>query len=402
MLVKPTAGGQSDSSVRLSCFLCLDFGHYTCCMIEPSAYELDAWRDIQRFKGRPISRVIENVSEQVANGASELGKRATQYLEKHPGAVSVVSHGQKIVAKSASVVGTGARKAAETFPDWGHTSMGSVSQMGARASRVGLTPEWVLKNHKKKGHDVASLYDVRRLDLEQVDAVRGRGSRSLYYPLAAAVSGGAAGLVISGGELAIPISGGAAAAPSISAIAGALVADGAVVLGLASRSVGHVALLYGYDPEEPGEKMFVMSVVNAGTAISTSAKTAAMADISKLTQALYRGKAWAVLDKSIVAQVTKRFAERFVDRLTKKGLGKFVPGIGIVLGGGLNWATLEKIIDVADNEYRRRFLLEKYPFLAAGEAPAAIPDAGQDRTDEADEVFSVLDELAEAGGPDLG
>ncbi|MDD0858037.1 EcsC family protein [Arthrobacter alpinus] len=129
-----------------------------------------------------------------------------------------------------------------------------------------------LEESQKKGHDVASLYDVRHLDLEQVDAVRGRGTRSLYYPLAAAVSGGAAGLVISGGEIAIPITGGAAAAPSITAIAGALVADGAVVFGLASRSVGHVALLYGYDPEDPAEKMFVMSVVNAGTAVSAGAK----------------------------------------------------------------------------------------------------------------------------------
>lgn len=208
--------------------------------------------------------------------------------------------------------------------------------------------------------------------------------------------------MISGGEIAIPITGGAAAAPSITAIAGALVADGAVVLGLASRSVGHVALLYGYDPEDPGEKMFVMSVVNAGTAVSAGAKTAALADISRLTQALYRGRAWVVLDRSVVAQVTKRFAEQFGARLTKKGLGKFVPGIGIVLGSGMNWATLEKIIDVADNEYRRRFLLEKYPFLADREAPVATPDAGQDSADDTDEVFSVVDELAEAGGPNLG
>ncbi|MDD0858036.1 EcsC family protein [Arthrobacter alpinus] len=115
-----------------------------------------------------------------------------------------------------------------------------------------------------------------------------------------------------------------------------------------------------------------------------------------------------VLDKSVVAQVTKRFAEQFGARLTKKGLGKFVPGIGIVLGSGMNWATLEKIIDVADNEYRRRFLLEKYPFLTDSEAPVPIPDAGQDPADDADdaddadEVFSVLDELAEAGGPNIG
>ncbi|WP_413228301.1 hypothetical protein [Arthrobacter sp. AET 35A] len=73
--------------------------------------------------------------------------------------------------------------------------------------------------------------------------------------------------------------------------------DAAFVLGLASRSVGHVSLLYGYDPEDPAEKLFIVSVVNAGTAASASAKTAAMADDSRLTQSLVRGRTWEILDK---------------------------------------------------------------------------------------------------------
>lgn len=160
-------------------------------------------------------------------------------------------------------------------------------------------------------------------------------------------------------------------------------------------------MLYGYDPEEPAEKLFVMSVVNAGTAMSASAKTAAMADISRLTQALVRGKAWAVLDKSVVAQVSKRFATAFGARFTKQGLGKVVPVAGIAVGGAFNWATLESIVDAADVVYRRRFLLEKYPHLGDEEGSRSFPDVDQNGPDDADEAISVLDELAEAGGPDL-
>ncbi len=207
--------------------------------------------------------------------------------------------------------------------------------------------------------------------------------------------------MISGGELAIPVTGGAAAAPSGPAVAGAIVGDAAWVLGLASRSVGHVSLLYGYDPEEPGEKVFVMSVVNAGTAMSASAKTAAMADISKLTQALVRGKTWAVLDKSIVAQVSRQFANKFAIRFTKQGLGKVVPLAGIAIGGAFNWATLESIVDAASIAYRRRFLLEKYPHLADEEVRYLVPHMGQGGSGGADEVISVLDEPAKLGGPDL-
>lgn len=379
-------------------------GH-NCGMTEPSDYELDAWDNIQRYKGRPLSQAMRNAGEQVAMGAEELGKRATQYLEDHPGAHFVVSRGQEIVAKGAAAVSTGARKAKDTIPDgisdWGGAAFGSLQQTVGRVSRAGLSPKRVVAKHKKCGHDVTRLLDLRRLDLEQIDDVRGRGM-SWGYPLAAALSGAGAGLIISGGELAIPVTGGAAAAPSGAAVAGALVGDAAFVLGLASRSVGHISLLYGYDPEEPAEKLFVMSVVNAGTAMSASAKTAAMADVSRLTQALVRGRNWAVLlDRSLIAQVSKKFAEKFAFRLTKQGLGKVVPAAGIVLGGAFNWATLESIVDVANIEYRKRFLLEKYPHLADSEASASFTDVNQGAPDGADEDISVLAELAEVGGPDL-
>ncbi|WP_198358111.1 EcsC family protein [Streptomyces fildesensis] len=366
----------------------------------PSDYELDAWRGVQQFKGRPLSRAMRNAGDQVANGLSELGKRAAKQLENHPRAKSAVSRGQGIVAKGAQKAGAGARGAADALPDWGGTAVQSIRQTVGRASRAGLSSKRVVALHKKRGHDVASLSDLRHLDLEQVDAVRGRAA-GWYYPAAAALSGAGAGLVISGGELVIAASAGAAAAPSGGAITGAFLADAAVVLGLASRAVGQVSLFYGYDPEEPAEKLFVMSVVNVGTATSATAKNAAMADISRLTQALFRGKTWEVLNETVVAKVSSQFAKAFSFRLTKKGLGKAVPAVGIVVGGTLNWTTLEGIVDAAEMAYRRRFLLEKYPHLADEEASGSFPDISPDVPDHADEAISLLDEIAEAGGPDL-
>ncbi|MEU7279138.1 EcsC family protein [Streptomyces sp. NPDC045431] len=389
--------------------LCGGLGPYDRGMADPSDYELAAWRDVQRFKGRPLSRVMRSAGEHVATGAAELGKRATKYLENHPRARSAVSRGQEIAAKGARKVGAGARGAADALPEWSGTALQAVRQTVGRVSRAGLSSTRVVALHKKRGHDVASLSDLRRLDLEQIDAVRGRAA-SWYYPAAAALSGAGAGLVISGGQLAVAASAGVAAAPSGGAIVGAFTADAAVVLGLASRSVGQIALLYGYDPEEPAEKLFVMSVVNAGSATSATAKSAAMADISRLTQALVRGRTWDVLNEAVVAKVSTRFAKAFGFRLTKKGLGKAVPAFGIVVGGTLNWSTLEAIVDAADTAYRRRFLLEKYPHLGEGEESGSFRDVvpenpenpeNPDEAEEADEEISLLDELAEAGGPDL-
>lgn len=144
-----------------------------------------------------------------------------------------------------------------------------------------------------------------------------------------------------------------------------------------------------------------MSVVNAGTAISASAKTAALVDISRLTKALVRGKTWAVLNESVLARLSTQFAEKSGVRLTKQGLGKAVPLFGIVLGGTFNWTTLESIVETADVAYRKRFLLEKYPQLGDEEAPDFSPVVDPASPDGTDKATSVLAELKEAGGPDL-
>lgn len=184
-------------------------------------------------------------------------------------------------------------------------------------------------------------------------------------------------------------------APSGSAIVGALAGDAAIVIGLASRAVGHVSILYGYDPEEPAEKLFVLSVINAGPAVSTSAKNAAFADISRLTQALVRGKTWKVLNDSVVARIAGRCAEAIGHTLTKKGLGKVIPVAGILVGGALNWTTLEGIVDTVDMAYRRRFLLEKYPQLADEEPIEGF--VVEDTDDPNDVVGDGFTDLLESG-----
>ncbi len=372
-------------------------------MTEPSEYELDAWKSVQRFRARPFSRMLDGANEQMMGAAAALSKQASRYLEGHPKAQSAVARGQYVVAKGTSFVSSGARKVTDAVPDgvadWSVAAFASLRTTVGRLSRAGLSSKQVVKQHQRRGHDVARLLDVRRLDLEEVDAVRGRAA-AWYYPAIAALSGAGAGLVISGGELAVPASAGAAAAPSGAAIVAAFAGDAAFVLGLSSRSVGHIALQYGYDPEDPAEKIFVMSVVNVGTASSQAAKSVAFADISRLTQALARGKTWEILDKSVVSKVSKEVATLLGKRLTKKSLGKAVPAAGIALGSAFNWATIEGVVDAANIAYRRRFLLEKYPQLEAMLDPEAFEDE-QPAATEADETISVLDELDSAGGPRL-
>ena len=53
-------------------------------MPKPSQYELDAWRDIQQFKGRQVSRRVGQAGQRVAETSTAVGERATGYLGVTP------------------------------------------------------------------------------------------------------------------------------------------------------------------------------------------------------------------------------------------------------------------------------------------------------------------------------
>ena len=363
-------------------------------MSEPSEYELQEWRQLHRQRARTATRTVRAVGDKVIAGTGAVGTGLTKVGQRYPS-----------IAKAQKVTIDAARRGGQVVPPsvvsaaggWVGSAAEAATGVISKVGRVGLTPGDVVAKHQGAGHPVESLSDIRTLDLKDADNLLGRGI-DWYYPAAAAVSGAGSGFVITGGDLVIAVSGGAAAPPGAGVIAGTMALDASVVLSLAARAVGQVALAYGYDPEAPEEKVFALSVINLGTSMSTGAKYAAMADVSRLTQALFRGAAWDALTSSVVAQLYKQFGARFGVRVTKQGLGKVVPVIGIALGAGFNWATLEAMVDGARLAYRRRFLLEKYPHLAENEPSFG---GGSGSASDDDEVISVLDELVDVGGPDL-
>ncbi|GAA3618200.1 hypothetical protein GCM10022199_23320 [Marihabitans asiaticum] len=369
-------------------------------MNEPSPYEMKAWEEIQAFQGRQLSARMADVGQKVADTGAAIGERTGMFLGDHPRAQKIARRGRDIAAKGSKAVSSGAQAASERLPSWTGTIGASAERATAKVSRAGLSPKRVVARHQKHGHDITRLSDLRALDLEQVDAVKGRSAEWLY-PVGAAMTGAAASFAITGSQVTTAASAGAAAAPGAATIVAAMAGDSAAVLGLGSRAVGRAALMYGYDPESPAEKLFILSVVNAGTAVTATAKTAAMKDISKLTQALVRGKTWEILNQSVVARVTGKFATQFADRWTKQTLGKVLPGIGVAIGGTLNWSTLEGIVDTADVAYRRRFLLEKYPDLATGDTFGEDIVDAETVTGDSDVDISIVRELVEVGGPDL-
>lgn len=365
---------------------------------EPSDYERSAWEALHRqgvdsgvggqlrkarqkfdMAGRRMMDHVGNVSERMP----AIGRARDRAIKVASGArdrvpIPVTQAATRSVETATRVFEGGAR---------------ALNRAGALAFR----PKRIVKLHRRLGHPVERLSDVRQLDLEQVDAVK-TGWLDLGYEVAAAMVGAGSGLAITGGELATGVTGGAAAAPSAGVIASALAADAAATFALSSAVANHIAGHYGYDPSRPEERLFVLAAINFGTAATAGAKGKAYADLSRLTQSLYRNAPWAKLNEVSVAKVAQAFAVRFNVRLTKRALGRFVPFAGVAAGAGLNWLTLEQVADATDLAYRRRFLLDKYPQLAESEVvelPVIDDPVGGGSEDEEVSVLDLLDENTE-------
>lgn len=360
-------------------------------MSEPTPYELLAWNDLVRGQKRLTRRLAESVERKGGDAFVALKGSARSAAERVPAIGQAGKALSKAGAAAANAIPESARAAAS---DWTSDAAKSALTATARASRVGLSPDRVLAQHHKRGHECETFGDVRSLDLEAVDKVRGRHA-DIRYAAAGGASGLVAGIMITGGEVGVAT--GVGSAPGGAVVVGTMAADFAFVFGLASRAVGEVALHYGYDPEEPGEKLFVNSVVNLGTAGSTAAKEAAFADISKLTQLLVRGATWSKLNKSALTRLAQKVAQRIGVRFTQRSLGKLLPVVGAGVGAVMNWAMLEAVVDSANVAYRRRFLLEKYPHLAdeIDVDPDGLGGAADVSESDGDAPISISEELPE-------
>jgi len=265
--------------------------------------------------------------------------------------------------------------------------------IGGAASHT-VSPQSVVKQFHDAGYAVWALDCIHDLDLEDVDSVARLNHIRYGHSGTAALSGAASAFAITGAEILLAkgtVAGkGAKKAPGFGILATAVVADVACVLGLAARTVASTAQCYGYDPRQPEEQIFMMSVLGLGMAARTPAKAAAYAELSQLTQLLFRNASWEKLNEKILTKIAQRFATKYGVNLTKKKLGQFVPVAGIFVGAGLNFDLIDRIAAAANLAYRERFLIER----SGGELSVLI-DRFQAPTRSDDNAISMIGLLEE-------
>lgn len=344
-------------------------------MAEFSDYEERALRDVEEHRRRELERSPRRVVPQKVRDAAARGGNAAHSR------VRGIPAGDRIL-----------RRAGAAYTRAGE----GIGKAVSKVSQKTLSEPRVLRSYKRHGHAVHDLAAIRNLDLKIVESLRPKHMDILYGAIAGA-EGAAAGGIISGGE-ALATAGsvagaGAGSAPGVGMIAATMAGDAAFVLGAGSRAVAHTAMYYGYDSSDPGETLFMMSVLNLGTATTAGAKYVAYRELSQLAQGLARRATWTVLQEHLLTRVAQRFANDMGTRLTQRKLGQLVPVAGILVGAGLNYHLLDDICDAAYWAYRERFLRDKRGdgWLITFPTPPPTPDADSDDDEETEvSVIALL------------
>lgn len=330
-----------------------------------SAYEQREWDRLQQRKADALNKRVRKILPQSARDRlASLGQKA----RNAPGAEKVVA------AYSGAAQGLG-------------------KAVGSTASRT-VSQKRVVEQYRRAGHEIAGLDDIRNLDLRVVDDIAKHNLVRYGHALSAAATGLGSAAAVTGGEVlagAGTVAGaGAGAAPGLGTVAGAMAADTAMMLALATRTAAATALYYGYCPNDPEEEIFVMSVISLGLSTGTSAKSAAYAELSQLTQLLVRNAPWAKLNEKVLTRIVQSFAGKFAQHVTKRKLGQFVPIAGMAVGAGLSFMLIDRVAISARDAYRERFLIEK----SGGDLTDDLDyeDTDLDQDDDAFDVMGLLRE----------
>lgn len=325
---------------------------------EMSPYESRAWeQSLHRLHEPPAKRLIP---QQVRGATGAAFQRASDFADDHLPAQQVKDIAEKGMNGAFEI----------TFVP----ALRSASIDGA------------LKGYRKKHEFVETVEDIQGLDVKEIDRFRRNKS---WYVAGSVAQGSATSIAITGTAVSTTVSGGATAG----VIVGAFAADAIATLALMGRTVGSVAVRYGYDVKLPEEELFAMGVISLGTATSAQARYAALASLSRLTQEMMRQATWNQLSRHALVKVLQQVFKLLGVKLTHRKLAQVVPFAGVAIAGALNANLTSTLYQRADDIYRVRFLTEKYgldtdDWLRGFNAEATDVESSEQVVD----IMEILDE----------
>lgn len=140
------------------------------------------------------------------------------------------------------------------------------------------------------------------------------------------------------------------------------IADIPLFFAVTFRVMQQIASVYGYDPEDEKEKLFIIKLMSFGSAMEPAGKLAIQAEILAIKAGIKRYTFKQMQDmggKFAVVLTARQVAKNCGSRLTRNTLLKGVPIIGGAFGATFNYEFINKIANVTNKMYQKRFLEDK-------------------------------------------
>jgi hypothetical protein len=210
-------------------------------------------------------------------------------------------------------------------------------------------PHVLTRTASQLGRPVRELEELRQVDLRSLDR-QAQGLDKRYIALASA-SGGAAGATAS-------VPGGTLLAM------GALGADVVASTTLLLKAIATYGTHYGRDTKRPEEAQFAVGLLSLGAvAGEADSRRAMLVELHAVTALLARGASWDEISRQGSGRALQGFFDQLGVRLTRRKLTQVVPFLGVAAGGTLGAALADHTCQAAYMQYRRRYLIDKYPGL---------------------------------------
>lgn len=139
-------------------------------------------------------------------------------------------------------------------------------------------------------------------------------------------------------------------------------ADIPLFFGLTFRVMQQIASIYGYDPEDEKEQLFMIKLMSFGSAMGPTGKAAVQAELIALRVGIkrYTFKQMQEMGGKYALVITSReIAKNCGTRLTRNTLLKGIPIIGGAFGATFNYEFIRRMAEVTNNMYKKRFLEDK-------------------------------------------
>lgn len=301
-----------------------------------SDYEARAWKALLDWREEQLSKRERRLPAPIRHGADRAKRLAAQGWDKVPGN---------------DMIQEGLFKAVEGLHE-------GVTDVAIRT----LKQDAIIQSYASAGHPIEALDEIRKLDLEVVDARL--PDLTFRYAAVIGVEGAAAGALMGGASLAAVGGGvagaGAGAAPGAFAAVGTMTADVTALLTGSTRGAAHYMGYYGFDVRRPEERAFMLATMSIGLVSGQVAKQKAFAQLHKLVGLLARDATWKVLNQDAFVRLSGALFSKLGERLVKQKLGQLLPFAGAVIGGGMNYSYVRSVTSSAYWLGRERFLMDKY------------------------------------------